>query len=378
MTEQTAPGLDGYQIDPPRSIDLQQRQVEAGQPGRAALRDRYAHRPARGPDAAPARSHRGYADDARIIAAADEARRRIERDLHDGLQQRLVSLGLQARLAEASVSRGQPELKRDLARIVAGLMEALESVREISRGIHPAILSEAGLGPAVKALARSSPVPMRLQSSMAGRLPDRVEAGAYYIISEALANAAKHAKATVVDVSISQRGNALHLSVRDDGIGGADRNGPGLTGLAGRVHALAGTMRLVSPPGDGTHLRVRLPISQGQQVRAGSASWSWSASWCMRCQSAGSAAARVAMRHQPERKSSSAAKSTTGAWVIASSSVSNAAMFAAGNTARTAVKVRSMCGRARSCRWTVITTPNLLPVAVCHPSLSSRPDRTRH
>src|ERR1035437_2624228 len=106
--------------------------------------------------------------------------------------------------------------------------------------------------------------------------------------------------------------------------------------------------------------------------------WSCSASWCMRCQSAGSAAARVAMRHQPERKSSSAAKSTTGAWLIASSSVSNAATLAAGKAARTAVKVRSMCGWGRSCRWTVMTTPNLLPVAACHPSLSSRPDRTRH
>src|ERR1017187_3207388 len=106
--------------------------------------------------------------------------------------------------------------------------------------------------------------------------------------------------------------------------------------------------------------------------------WSCSASWCMRCQSAGLAAARVAMRHQPARKSSSAAKSTTGAWLIASSSVSNAATLAAGKAARTAVKVRSMCGWGRSCRWTVMMTPNLLPVAACHPSLSSRPDRTRH
>jgi signal transduction histidine kinase len=122
-------------------------------------------------------------------------------------------------------------------------VEALEAVREISRGIHPAILSEAGLGPAVEVLARNSPVPVTLQSSVDGRLPDQVEVGAYYIISEALANAAKHAKATVVNMSVGHRGHALDLSVRDDGIGGADGNGPGLTGLADRVHALGGTGR---------------------------------------------------------------------------------------------------------------------------------------
>jgi hypothetical protein len=196
---------------------------------------------------------------ARIIAAADEARRRIERDLHDGLQQRLVSLLLRAALAEASVPADRQDLKRELASIGDGLEEALEAVREISRGLHPAILSEAGLGPAVKALARGSPVPVTLHAGVAGRLPERVEIGAYYIISEALANAAKHAQASAVVISVEQRGHALDLSVRDDGIGGADRSGPGLTGLADRVHALAGTMQLVSPPGHGTHLRISLP-----------------------------------------------------------------------------------------------------------------------
>jgi signal transduction histidine kinase len=137
-------------------------------------------------------------------------------------------------------------------------------VREISRGIHPAILSEAGLGPAAEVLARGSPVPVTLHSSVEGRLPDRVEVGAYYIISEALANAAKHAQATAVDISIGHHGHALDLSVRDDGIGGADGSGPGLTGLADRVRALAGTMHLVSPRGGGTRLRVRLPTGPGQ------------------------------------------------------------------------------------------------------------------
>ena len=200
---------------------------------------------------------------AQIIAAADEARRRIERDLHDGLQQRLVSLLLRAALAEASVPADRQDLKRELASIADGLEEALEAVREISRGIHPAILSEAGLGPAIEALARGSPVPVTLHTGVAGRLPERVEIGAYYIISEALANAAKHAQATSVDISVGHRGHALDVSVRDDGTGGADGRGPGLTGLADRVHALAGTLQLVSPPGHGTHLRISLPTGPG-------------------------------------------------------------------------------------------------------------------
>jgi signal transduction histidine kinase len=206
---------------------------------------------------------------ARIIAAADDARRRIERDLHDGLQQRLLALGVQVRLAEASVDGSQRELKRELARIAEGLLEVLESVREISRGIYPAILSESGLGPAVRALARRSPVPVRLRLDVESRMPDPVEVGAYYIVSEALANAAKHADAAVVDVSVAQRGRILDLSVRDDGVGGADDSGVGLTGLADRVRALAGTMRLVSPRGHGTCLRVRLPV---RPVNAGSVS----------------------------------------------------------------------------------------------------------
>jgi signal transduction histidine kinase len=196
---------------------------------------------------------------ARIIAAADDARRRIERDLHDGVHQQLVCLGLRVRLAEASIPHGHEELKCQLARIAEGLREALENVREISRGVHPAILSQCGLGPAVKALARRSPVPVRLRAEINGRLPDPVEIGAYYILDEALANAAKHANATVVDISIEQRGQFLTLAVQDDGVGGADPNGPGLTGLADRIDALAGTMQLLSPPGRGTRLFVTLP-----------------------------------------------------------------------------------------------------------------------
>ena len=216
MTEQTAPGVGGDQIEFPGCIQFEQRlPPEASPQGNGARRDVFTGRSPSG----PAGDSTEFAASARIIAAADDAKRRIERDLHDGLQQRLVSLGLRARLAKASVARDQQELKCELALIAEGLLEALETLREISRGIHPAILSERGLGPAVETLARRSLVPVTLHSGVEGRLPGRVEVGAYYIISEALANAAKHAKATAVDISVEQRGYVLDLSVRDDGIG---------------------------------------------------------------------------------------------------------------------------------------------------------------
>jgi signal transduction histidine kinase len=198
---------------------------------------------------------------ARTMAAVDDTRRRIERDLHDGLQQRLVTLGLQVRAAEVSVPPAAAELKWELARVVDGLMDVLRDVREISRGIHPAILSERGLEPAVKALARRSPVPVDLTVRVAGRLPDRVELGAYYIVSEALANVAKHANAEMVTVCVEAGRGALSLSVRDDGAGGADPDGSGLTGLRERAEALGGTLRLTSPPGRGTSVDVRLPAA---------------------------------------------------------------------------------------------------------------------
>ena len=198
---------------------------------------------------------------ARTMAAVDDTRRRIERDLHDGLQQRLVTLGLQVRAAEVSVPPAAAELKWELARVADGLMDVLRDVREISRGIHPAILSERGLEPAVKALARRSPVPVDLTVRVAGRLPDRVELGAYYIVSEALANVAKHANAETVMVSVEAGRGVLSLSVRDDGVGGADPDGSGLTGLRERAEALGGTLKLTSPPGRGTSVDVRLPAA---------------------------------------------------------------------------------------------------------------------
>jgi signal transduction histidine kinase len=197
----------------------------------------------------------------RALAAVDDARRRIERDLHDGLQQRLVTLGLQVSVAELSVPDADAELKTELARVAQGLMDVLRDVREISRGIHPAILSERGLEPAVKALARRSPVPVDLTVRVPGRLPDRVELGAYYIVSEALANVAKHANAELVMVSVEAGGDVLSLSVRDDGAGGADPRGSGLAGLRERAEALGGTLTLTSPPGRGTSVDVRLPAA---------------------------------------------------------------------------------------------------------------------
>jgi len=197
----------------------------------------------------------------RIVAAGDQARRRIERDLHDGTQQRLVSLVLNLRAAEAAVPPERPELRAQLAGVADGLTGALEELRELSRGIHPAILSEGGLGPALKALARRSVLPVELEVDVGARLPEPVEVAGYYVVSEALANAAKHAHASVAQVEARARDGRLHLSVRDDGVGGATLGGgSGLVGLADRVAALGGTIKVHSPAGQGTTLQIDLPI----------------------------------------------------------------------------------------------------------------------
>jgi signal transduction histidine kinase len=201
---------------------------------------------------------------ARVVAAADHTRRRIERDLHDGAQQRLVSLMLQLRGLAAAVPPTFHEVQEGLAAIGSGLENVLEELREISRGIHPAILSRGGLTPALRALARRSAVPVELDLSVKERLPDRVEVAAYYIVSEALANAAKHADASVARVAIHTSSGSLRLSIRDDGIGGADpARGSGLIGLKDRVEAVGGTLRVESPTGVGTSLFVDLPLSVG-------------------------------------------------------------------------------------------------------------------
>jgi signal transduction histidine kinase len=200
---------------------------------------------------------------ARIVAAGDQARRRIERDLHDGIQQRLVSLVLDLRAAEAAVPPERPELRAQLAGVADGLAGALDDLRELTRGIHPAILSEGGLRPALKALARRSVVPVELDVDVRTRLPEPVEVAAYYVVSEALANAAKHANASVAYVDVRADDGGLHLSVRDDGVGGATPgSGSGLIGLTDRVEALGGTITLDSPVGHGTRLQVNLPIGE--------------------------------------------------------------------------------------------------------------------
>ena len=159
---------------------------------------------------------------ARIVAAADDARRRLERDLHDGAQQRLVSLGLQLRIAEASVPSELQSLREQISDVVDGLVGVSEEVQEISRGIHPAILSKGGLGPALKTLARRSTVPVELDLAVDRRLPESAEVAAYYVVAEALTNAAKHARASQVTVRVEAEDANLHLWIRDDGIGGAD------------------------------------------------------------------------------------------------------------------------------------------------------------
>jgi signal transduction histidine kinase len=199
---------------------------------------------------------------ARIVAASDETRRRIERDLHDGAQQRLVSLGLELRLTQANVPEGLPELRAGIGRIADDLTGVLDELREMARGIHPAMLSEGGLRPALRTLARRSPIPVELDLATDARFPSPVEVAAYYVVSEALTNAAKHADASYASVSLTEQDGVIHLSVRDDGVGGADPGGgSGLIGLRDRVEALGGTVEVKSPHGTGTTLLVTLPVN---------------------------------------------------------------------------------------------------------------------
>jgi signal transduction histidine kinase len=193
----------------------------------------------------------------RIVAAGDEARRRIERDLHDGIQQRLIALTFRAR---AMTRKPADELPAIAAELTEGLKDVSDELREVSRGIHPTILTEAGLGPALRALARRSDVPVDVDVNLDERLPAPVEAAAYYIASEALTNVAKHAHANVVELIAANDDGILTLEVRDDGVGGVDAGrGSGILGLTDRVEALGGTISITSPPRGGTTLSVRLP-----------------------------------------------------------------------------------------------------------------------
>ncbi|HEX6520334.1 MAG TPA: GAF domain-containing protein [Streptosporangiaceae bacterium] len=217
---------------------------------------------------------------ARVVAASDEVRRRLERDLHDGPQQRLLALALRLSAAgEASFEPGRPggpgergelggpdesETGAEIADIAAELLGVIDDLRELSRGIHPAILSKGGLRPALRALARRSAIPVELDARVDSRLPERIEVGAYYVVSEMLTNAAKHARASVVHVDVKTFGGVLWLHVRDDGIGGADpARGSGLLGLKDRIEALGGTFAFHSPVGLGTTVSCEFPVVAG-------------------------------------------------------------------------------------------------------------------
>ncbi|MFL6035211.1 MAG: GAF domain-containing protein [Gaiellaceae bacterium] len=198
---------------------------------------------------------------ARVIAAADEARRRIERDLHDGAQQQLVALALGLRSAEGRVPAGLEDIRTEVGRFADRLTGVVEELREMSRGIHPAVLTEGGLSAAFEALALRSSVPVKLDVRCEDRFPHEVEVAAYYVVSEALTNAARYADASHVQIDLHAEEQTLRLSIFDDGSGGADPSaGSGLIGLKDRVEALSGTIEVNSPPGSGTRLDVEIPL----------------------------------------------------------------------------------------------------------------------
>ncbi|MET7402439.1 DUF4118 domain-containing protein [Dactylosporangium sp. NPDC005572] len=198
----------------------------------------------------------------RLVAAADDARRRIERDLHDGPQQRIVSLALRLRMAEDSALTDQGAVRRLLAGTVRSLTEIHESMTDLARGIHPALLSQGGVGPMLRTLARRSAVPCELRLRVDRRLPERVEVAVYYVVSEALTNIAKHAGASTVCVTVTADEQRVSLAVRDDGTGGADPDGgTGLVGLRDRVEALGGRFAVASAPAQGTTLTAEIPLT---------------------------------------------------------------------------------------------------------------------
>jgi signal transduction histidine kinase len=198
---------------------------------------------------------------ARVVAAADQARRGIERDLHDGAQQRIVSLGLGLRTLEATIPPEQQAMRKQVDNLVTGMADLYTELQEVSRGIHPAILSKGGLGPALKTLARRSTVPVTLHLDVDGRLPESIEVAAYYVVAEALTNAAKHSRAAGVSIRAGFDGGDLLLEIADDGVGGASPGaGSGLIGLKDRVDAVSGRLVVTSPPSGGTTISARIPV----------------------------------------------------------------------------------------------------------------------
>ncbi|HTJ33019.1 MAG TPA: LuxR C-terminal-related transcriptional regulator [Dactylosporangium sp.] len=206
-----------------------------------------------------ARTFERSAAKARTFAAIDETRRSIERDLQDGLQQRLARLGLSLSLARTSVPPERADLKDELGKAAEGLVEATECLREIYRDVYPAILTDKGLRPAIQTLARRAPIPVEFDLQVDERFPRPVEIGVYHLVREALTHAAKDAKASVVRISVASSDGFLDVTARDDGVGGTNLNDAELTGLTDRVEAMGASMRLVSPPGAGTLIQIKLP-----------------------------------------------------------------------------------------------------------------------
>jgi PAS domain S-box-containing protein len=209
-----------------------------------------------------ARTEELKASRGRIVEAADAARRKIERDLHDGAQQRLVALALDVRLARSRVERDPSSAGPFLEKLGGELAEASEELRELARGIHPAVLTERGLGPAITALADRAPVPVEIVELPPDRLPSAAETTAYFTVSEALTNVAKYAQATQASIRLATEDGTLVVEIRDDGVGGAQAStGSGLSGLADRVGACDGDLSISSPPGEGTLVRAVLPLA---------------------------------------------------------------------------------------------------------------------
>jgi signal transduction histidine kinase len=197
---------------------------------------------------------------ARIVEAGDAERRRLERNLHDGAQQRLVSLALQLRLTQSALERRPDDVLGLLVEAQAELARALDELRELARGIHPAILTDRGLGPALEAILARAPLPVELVELPGERLPEQVEAAVYYVVAETITNIAKHAQAESATVSITLAGARARVVITDDGVGGADPAlGSGLRGLADRIEALDGALRIESPPEGGTRIEAQIP-----------------------------------------------------------------------------------------------------------------------
>ncbi len=206
----------------------------------------------------------------RIVATADETRRRVERDLHDGAQHRLVQTILMLKRARHAVDAGSEDVAELIEEAVVSTESANEELRELARGIHPVALSTGGLSPALKGLARRSPIPVVLDLQTHGRLPERIEVTVYYVVSEALTNAAKHSKASAVQVAFAVTDGDVRLDISDDGVGGADpAGGTGLIGLKDRVEAAGGTLKVQSAPGQGTHLKIMLPLTAPSLITSG-------------------------------------------------------------------------------------------------------------